>query len=154
MKCLQTSMRESCATMYANRRLQERKQPEPMVFCKLGSEESGSVLNLSEDGLCFESLTPIEEIEEKDLLQLHLSVDLNSAIEATGQLAWIDSAKRRGGLHFLELSASAREQIRAWLSETSTASSGRTDAPTDEPAIWQKMSVPNTQLVPIERYRA
>jgi len=135
--------------MNANRRLQERKQPEPMVFCKLGSEESGSVLNLSEDGLCFESLTPVEE---KDLLQLRLSVDLNSAIEATGQLAWIDSAKRRGGLHFLELSAPAREQIRAWLSETSTASSGRTDAPTDEPLTWQEMSVPSTQLVPIERY--
>src|SRR5215471_14624208 len=149
MKWLQTSTRESCATMNANRRLQERKQPEPMVFCKLGSEESGSVLNLSEDELCFESLTPVEE---KDLLQLRLSVDLNRAIEATGQLAWIDSAKRRGGLHFLELSAPAREQIRAWLSETSTASSGRTDAPTDEPLIWQEMSVPSTQLVPIERY--
>ena len=81
MKCLQASTRESCATMTANRRLQERKQPEPMVFCKLGSEESGSVLNLSEDGLCFESLTPVEE---KDLLQLRLSVDLNRAIEATG----------------------------------------------------------------------
>ena len=74
--------------MNANRRLQERKQPERMV-CKLGGEESGSVLNLSEDGLCFESLTPIKE---KDLLQLRLSVDLNSAIEATGHLAWIDSA--------------------------------------------------------------
>ena len=136
--------------MNTNRRSQERKQPEPMVFCKLGGEESGSVLNLSEDGLCFESLA---RIEEKDLLQLRLSVDLNSAIEVTGQLAWIDSAKHRGGLRFLELSAPAREQIRAWLSETSTASSGRNDA-TEEPMIWQEMSVPSRQLVPIERYRA
>ena len=122
-----------------------------MVFCKLGGEESGSVLNLSEDGLCFESLAPIEE---KDLLQLRLSVDLNSAIEAAGQLAWIDSEKRRGGLRFLELSGPAREQIRAWLSETSTASSGRNDAPIEEPVISQEMSVPSMQLVPIERYRA
>jgi len=104
--------------MNANRRLQERKQPEWMVFCKLGGEESGSVPNLSEDWLCFEGLTPIEE---KDLLQ-RLSVDLNSGIEATGQLAWIDSAKRTGGVRFLELSVPAREQILAWLSETSTAS--------------------------------
>ena len=108
--------------MNLNRRLQERKQPERIVFCKLDGEESSSVMNLSEDGLCFESLTPIEE---KGLLQLRLSVDLNSAIEATGQLAWIDSAKRTGGLGFLELSVPAREQTRAWLSETSTASSGR-----------------------------
>lgn len=103
--------------MNANRRLQERKQPERMVFCKLGA--GGSVPNLSEDGLCFEGLTPIEE---KDLLQLRLSVDLNSAIEATDQLAWIDSAKRTGGLRFLGLSVPACEQIRAWLGETSTAS--------------------------------
>src|SRR2546429_8159171 len=136
--------------MNANRRLQERKQPERMV-CKLGGEDSGSVLNLSEDGLCFESLTPIKE---KDLLQLRLSVDLNSAIEATVQLAWIDSAKRTGGLRFLELSAPAREQIRAWLSETSTASSGRNGAATEKLVIWQEMRVPSIQLVPIERHLA
>jgi hypothetical protein len=100
--------------MNANRRSLERKQPERLVFCKLGGEEGGSVLNLSEDGLCFGSPTPIEE---KDVLQLRLSVDLTSAVEATGQLAWVDSAKRTGGLRFLELSAPAREQIRAWLSE-------------------------------------
>jgi PilZ domain-containing protein len=115
--------------MDTDRRLQERKQPEQMVFCKLGGDESCSVLNLSEDGLCFESLTPIEE---KGLLQLRLSVDLNSAIEATGQLAWIDSAKRTGGMRFLELSAPAREQIHAWL----------------------EMRVSSVQFVPIERHRA
>src|SRR5215469_5690006 len=150
MKCLQTSMRESCATMNANRRLQERKQPEPMVFCKLGDEENGSVLNLSEDGLCFESLTPIEE---KDLLHLRMSVGLNSAIEATGQLAWIDPAKRTGGLRFLALSTPAREQVRAWLSGTSTASTGTHGAATEKPVIAQEMSVPST-LVPIEHHRA
>ncbi|PYT96203.1 MAG: hypothetical protein DMG38_24610 [Acidobacteria bacterium] len=152
--------------MNANRRLQERKPPERIVLCKLGGEKSGSVLNLSEDGLCFESLTPIEEIT--DLLQLRLSVDLNCAIEATGQLAWMDSAKRTGGLRFLELSAPAREQIRAWLSETSTASSGENwhaflrqrdkqaddGAATEKPVIWQEMCVPSMQLVPIERHRA
>jgi PilZ domain len=100
----------------ANRRLQERKQPERLVFCKLDSEEGGSVLNLSEDGLCFENLTPTGEM---DLLHLRLSVDVASAVEATGQLAWMDSTKRTGGLRFLELSAPAREQIRAWLSKTS-----------------------------------
>lgn len=151
--------------MNVNRRLQERKQPERMVFCKLGGDESGSVLNLSEDGLCFEGLTPIEE---KGLLPLRLSVGLSSAIEATGQLAWIDSAKRTGGLRFLELGAPAREQIRAWLSETSTASGGRNGrsplgnlgqqaddgAATEKPVFRQEMSAPSTQLVPIERHRA
>ena len=85
--------------MNANRRLQERRLPEQIVLCKLGGQESSSVLNLSEDGLGFESLTPIEET---GLLQLRLSADLNRPIEATGRLAWIDSAKRMGGLRFLE----------------------------------------------------
>ena len=102
--------------MNENRRLQQRKQPERMVFCKLDGEERGSVLNLSENGLCFECLTPIEQ---KDFLQVRLSVDVSDAVEATGQLAWIDSVKRTGGLRFLELSAPAREQIRVWLSEPS-----------------------------------
>src|SRR5207253_2186240 len=75
----------------------------------------------------------------------------------TGQLAWIDSAKRTGGLGFLELSVPAREQTRAWLSETSTASSGdkqADDAATEKPVIGQEMRVPSVQLVPMERYRA
>ena len=161
--------------MNVDRRLQERKQPERMLLCKLGGDERGSVLNLSQDGLCFESLTPIEE---KALRQLRLSVDLNGEIEATGQLAWIDSAKRTVGLRFLELSAPAREQIRVWLSETSTqitqniatsglgASSGRNlraslgnlDEQADEGAgteklFGQEVSVASTELVSLERYR-
>ena len=100
--------------MNANRRLQERKPLERPVFCKIGGEEDGSVLNLSEGGLCFECLTPIEE---NDLLHLRLSVDRKSVIETTARLAWIDSARRSGGLRFLELSPAARDQIRAWLSD-------------------------------------
>jgi hypothetical protein len=141
--------------MTANRRLQERKQPERIVLCKLGGEEGGSVLNLSEDGLCFQSLRPTQET---DLLELRLSVDLNSAIEATGQLAWMDSAKCTGGLRFLELSAPAREQIRTWLGETSSASGGDKQADdgaaTEKPLIGQEMRVPSVQFVPIERHRA
>ena len=161
--------------MNVDRRLQERKQLERTVLCKLGGDERGSVVNLSQDGLCFESLTPIED---KALRQLRLSVDLNGAIEATGQWAWIDSAKRTGGLRFLELSAPAREQIRVWLSETSTqitqniatsgvgASSGRNwraspgnlDEQADEGAVTEKLfgqevSVASTELVSLERHR-
>src|SRR5207248_306383 len=67
-----------------------------------------------------------------------------------------------------ELSAPAREQIHAWLSETSTASSGENwraflrqrdkqaddGAATEKLVIWQEMRVPSMQLVPIERHRA
>ena len=142
---------ESCATMNADRRSQKRKQPEQAVFCKLGGEESGSVLNLSEDGLCFEGVTPLQE---KGLLQLRLSVGASSAIEATGQLAWIDSAKLTGGVRFVELSAPAREQISAWLSETSSASIEKNSAATEKPDTLREICVPSTQLVPIEHYRA
>jgi PilZ domain len=168
--------------MNENRRLQQRKQPERMVLCKLDGEERGSVLNLSENGLCFESLTPVEE---KDLLQVRLSVDLSDAVEAKGQLAWIDSAKRTGGLRFLELSGPAREQIRVWLNEPSAAEAGAAGngagpaaeagaapdreeprtflrkrdqleqgeaAPAEKPVVWQEMRAASTQLVPIERY--
>ncbi|HEX8765177.1 MAG TPA: PilZ domain-containing protein [Candidatus Acidoferrum sp.] len=148
--------------MNENRRLQERKQPERVVFCKLGGEGSSLVLDLSEDGLCFESLTPIEE---KDSLQLSLSIDPNSPIEAIGKLAWIDSSKRTGGLRFLDLSAPAREQIRAWLSATSPASSETNSrlslrkrdaddgAATVKWSILEQTRVPSLQLLPIERVR-
>jgi PilZ domain len=150
--------------MNADQRLQERKQPERIVLCKLGSEESGPVRNLSEGGLCFESLAPIEQT---GVLHLRLSADLNGVIETTGRLVWIDSAKRTGGLRFLQLSAPARAQIRAWLSETSSAveetvarfcrsviKQADDGAVFEKPVIWQERRVPSMQLVRVERYRA
>lgn len=101
--------------MNPNRRSQQRKVPERLVFCKLAGENGASVVNLSEAGLCFESLDPIGA---KELLRLQLCADLASPVEAIGKLAWIDTAKRTGGLSFLSLSTPAREQIRNWLSES------------------------------------
>src|SRR5215469_11832070 len=152
--------------MNENRRLQERRLPDQIVLCKLRGEENSSVLNLSEDGLCFESLTPIEET---GLLHLRLSADLSSPIEATAQLAWIDSAKRTGGLRFLELSAPARQQIRAWLRLTENSAAVEETVArfcgsvlkqsddavepdklaTGKPVTWQETSVPSTQLVSV-----
>lgn len=101
--------------MNPNRRSQERKVPERLVFCRPEGENGGSVVNLSEAGLCFESLDPIQA---KELLRLQLCADLASPVEAIGKLAWIDAARRIGGLSFLGLSTPAREQIRNWLSES------------------------------------
>jgi hypothetical protein len=53
----------------------------------------GIVLNLSEGGLCFHAIDPLQ-IDST----IHFSMSLhNQRIQAAGQVAWIDQAKRTGG---------------------------------------------------------
>jgi cell division protein FtsN len=76
----------------------------------------GIVLNLSEGGLCFHAIDPLQ-IDGT----IRFSVSLhNQRIQASGQLAWIDQAKRTGGLRFTGLPAEARQQVRDWTSQPAT----------------------------------
>ena len=76
----------------------------------------GIVLNLSEGGLCFHAIDPLQSDRT-----IRFSVSLhNQRIQASGQLAWIDQAKRTGGLRFTGLPAEARQQVRDWTSQPAT----------------------------------
>jgi TonB family protein len=60
-------------------------------------------------------LSPIRYSESFPFL---LSFNLIDRIDGEGAVVWVDTAKRTAGIRFLELSEYAREQIRAWMSET------------------------------------
>ena len=73
----------------------------------------GKVLNVSEGGLSFRSYAPAPQYGP---LYFWFSFNLKDRIEGMGELAWTDSSRRVGGLRFVQLSESSREQIHTWLS--------------------------------------
>src|ERR1051325_2599503 len=103
--------------MNQNSRRFLRKVPDDLTFIQIERDEVGKVLNISEGGLSFSSVTPVP----KNLpVYFWFSFNLKDRIEAMGEVAWTDLSRTVGGLRFTQLSQAGREQIRKWLSRLRT----------------------------------
>ncbi len=100
--------------MAKNIRLQTRKTPPKFGFIQIFGDEGGHILNISEAGLCFETFAPIGQPKE---IQFWFSLNLRERIEATGEVAWLDSETKMGGVRFLNLTQRALKHIRTYSAE-------------------------------------
>jgi hypothetical protein len=100
--------------MDLNRRQQFRKVPEELAFLQLERDDGGTVLDVSEGGLRFETFAPVLQ---SGPVHLWFSLNLRDRIEAWGEVVWTNAAKKSGGLRFLRLSEEARTHIRKWMEE-------------------------------------
>jgi hypothetical protein len=94
------------------RRQKLRKMPDELAFLQLERDDGGSVLDVSEGGLRFETFDPVPQ---SGPVHFWFSLNLRERIEAWGEVVWINAAKKCGGLRFLRLSEEGRAQIREWL---------------------------------------
>jgi cell division septation protein DedD len=92
------------------RRLYNRKTLNPLPSINLSSGNGGVVLDVSEQGLRFRALAPIEE---SGPIQFSFSAH-SDLIAGIADLVWTDPSRKTGGLRFTHLSDDAREQIRRW----------------------------------------
>jgi len=98
------------------RREKLRKVPDQFAFLQLEQDDGGTVLDISEGGLRFESFAPVEQ---HGPIHFWFSLNLRERIEAWGEVAWTDAERKSGGLKFLSLSEGGREQIREYLARSS-----------------------------------
>src|ERR1700739_238003 len=111
------------------RREQTRKVPEHFAFLQLEQDDGGTVLDISEGGLRFESFNPVQENGQ---IHFWFSLNLRERIEGWGEVAWMDPKRKSGGLKFRSLPEKGREQIRQFISGRSnpeTAAKTETDGP-------------------------
>src|SRR5258708_26231135 len=99
-----------------DRRQELRKVPDKLAFLQLERDDGGTVLDVSEGGLRFETFAPVHQ---NGPVHFWFSLNLRDRIEAWGELVWTTAAKKSGGLRFLRLSEEARAQIREWISRSS-----------------------------------
>lgn len=107
--------------MDQDRRRHLRKAPESFAFVQIEGEEVGKVLNVSEGGLSFRSFAPVPLYGP---LYFWFSFDLKDRIEGMGEVAWTDPSRKVGGLRFVQLSKSSREQVHTWISRLPVQASG------------------------------
>ena len=118
-----------------DRRQKLRIVPNELVFFQLERDDGGTVLDVSEGGLGFETFAPVNQTGP---VHFWFSLNLRDRIEAWGEVVWTNTAKKCGGLRFLRITEEARAQIRRWMAEFSTrqavgAESARRTSPESRP---------------------
>lgn len=97
-----------------------RTKLDKLAYIHIEPNNGGIVLNISDDGLGFHSMAPIER---NGPLCFSLK-EQNRCIDVCGELIWTDEAQKIGGLRFTALPDEAREQIDDWTSQSETAVDG------------------------------
>ena len=75
------------------------------------------VQNISDEGLGFHALTPLTQ---SGTIRFSFA-DNGRRAEAIGELVWIDSLKKTGGLRFTSLTRAGRDRMRNWVDQTVAA---------------------------------
>jgi hypothetical protein len=102
-------------TKAADRRAHARRAIAPRLYVILDGSNSDGILNdVSESGAALDIVGPKPE-GEYVLVDFEMS-EIGQHFEAKGRITWRDETGKRVGVHFVDLPAIARDQIRDWLS--------------------------------------
>ena len=91
----------------------------------MGPENGGLVLDVSDGGLSFHSVAPVQPAET---IRFLLSSRGHSRIEGAGEVVWTNEMRTVCGLRFTSLSSGAREHLNNWTNQS------RMSAPAHEEA--------------------
>jgi hypothetical protein len=116
--------------MKPERRRSPRISLAALAYITFESNCGGIVLNISDEGLCFHTIAPVER---NDTIRFWFSAG-GRQIEANGKLVWTDETRKTGGLRFNALSTEARQQIRNWIAQSSEAFAAPRQAVGAQPA--------------------
>jgi len=106
----------------AERRIAPRTKLVEIAYIGVGSENGGLVLDVSDGGLSFHAVTPVQPAERVKFL---LSLRGHSRIEGTGEVVWTNQMGTVCGLKFTSLSAGALEFLNNWTNQSKMASEVR-----------------------------
>jgi hypothetical protein len=102
----------------SERRHTPRTTMERLACLQIEPDNGAIILNLSNDGLCFHSIAPIEP---KGTIRFSF-LEQNRRIDAAGELAWTDELQKIAGMRFTTLTGEARQQINTWVAHPSAPS--------------------------------
>src|SRR5579863_4002932 len=107
-------MRESPVTPHERRQSPRTKLAE-IAYIGMGPENGGLVLDVSDGGLSFQSVAPVQPAEKIHFL---LSLHGHSRIEGAGVVVWTNEMRTVCGLRFTSLSGGARELLNSWTNQS------------------------------------
>ncbi len=107
----------------SEQRRSPRQRIDALMYVGLGDENGGFPINVSEGGMAFQGIRPLEKDQ---LVYINFKLPgLGNFVESAAQIAWLNDLGKGGGLQFIDLPEGARQSIGEWLSKQ-TASCGLT----------------------------
>jgi len=99
------------------RRSYGRRSIDAVTYVDLGADNGAILVDLSEGGIGFQSVAPLE-LGQRVILKFK-APRKKDYLESRAEVTWANESGKRGGLRFVELSSAARVQIRAWADDQS-----------------------------------
>jgi hypothetical protein len=141
-------MRESAVTTLDRRQTPRTKLVE-IAYIGMGPENGGVVLDVSDGGLSFHAVSPVQLHET-----IHFSLSLrgHSRIEGVGEVVWTNGMRTICGLRFTSLSVGALEHLNNWTNQSQMPVAARENvlspAPqTESPAYDASRLGANSELI-------
>jgi hypothetical protein len=96
------------------RRTHPRKPMHSLTYVRLGQENGGIIIDLSEQGIAVRAAMPIHEEILVLLFQLEGSKDW---IQTRGRVVWQKDASKSAGIQFVDVSDTMRNVIENWIAD-------------------------------------
>ncbi len=84
-----------------------------LMYLDLGSGNGGFPINISEDGMGFQGVSPLEQDQE---ICVKFKLDgVADLVTAKAKVVWLTETRKGGGLQFIDLPEDSRRQINEWI---------------------------------------
>jgi TonB family protein len=95
------------------KRRSPRQRIEALVYADFGPGNGGFPINLSEGGMAFQGIQPLEK---DGIIRVRLKVPgSNNAVETSGRIVWLNELGTGGGLEFIDLPEEFRGSMMHWM---------------------------------------
>lgn len=108
-----------------DRRQTPRTKLAEVAYIGMGPENGGLILDVSDGGLSFHSVAPVQPAETIHFL---LSSRGQDRIEGAGEVVWTNEMRTVCGLRFTSLSSGAREYLNNWTTQSRLSAPAREEA--------------------------
>jgi len=90
-----------------------RLRVESLIYLDLGPENGGFPINISEEGMAFQGIRPLQTDEE---ICIAFKLDgISEPVTAIARIVWLTESRKAGALQFVDLSEASRNHIRQWI---------------------------------------
>ena len=132
--------------MDTERRQHTRQKLQSPELLDMGAENGGLVVDIGEQGLGFQLVSPIETGRT---VNLAFSLGSNQLIRAQARIAWVSGEGKIGGMEFTGVPEFTRRHMEMWLeqfSPESHASPAAAPAPREEPPVLRPGPFPGAMM--------
>ena len=128
----------------SDRRQYPRTKLAEIAYIGMGPENGGLVLDVSDGGLSFHSVAPVQPSET---IRFLLSLRGHSRIEGYGEVVWTNEMRTVCGLRFTSLSSGARDHLNNWTNQSKMPAPAPQKPGWNSPPVSTKNQT-DTQLQP------